>query len=371
MRILYNVSTLRRGGPTNQLLGIISNLNKNDFTPYILTLSPEPTDSMMNDFKALNINVQSLSMDRLKGLFYAEKEVEQIISAIKPNLIHSQGIRADVIASKLKKRIPSVSTLRCNPFKDYPQTYGKFQGNIMAYRHTAALKRLDKCVVVSESVKLFMRDILPVCSVVRNGVDTSKFSIVDKQQKAALRNSLNFKKDIPLFISTGHLTPLKDPETMIQGFLNSNVEGILILLGSGSLEGQLKAKYSKETDRIIFVGRVTNVADYLQASDFFISASTTEGMPNAVIEAMACGLPVILSDIPAHKEVLELAQDVGIPFSLGNTHSLAEAINDIIKRQYRQIQQKASDTVNNFFSAKMMADNYQKIYNELIQGGKI
>src|SRR5690625_7810412 len=93
MRIMYLVSTLGASGPTNQLFNLVTNLDKKKYTPIIITLSPEPSNTLIDEFIEKEIKVKSLSLSRLKGLFKAKKKLNQIIKAYKQDIIHSQGLK--------------------------------------------------------------------------------------------------------------------------------------------------------------------------------------------------------------------------------------------------------------------------------------
>ena len=108
VNILYVVSNLGRCGPTNQLLNIIRNLDPEVFQPTVITLSPEPRDSLKYRYEELGIDVQSLGMSRVKGLFKSKEILRQRIKKIAPSVIHTQGIRADSLLSKLKLQTPWV-----------------------------------------------------------------------------------------------------------------------------------------------------------------------------------------------------------------------------------------------------------------------
>ncbi|MBE0641903.1 MAG: glycosyltransferase, partial [Bacteroidales bacterium] len=118
-RIAYLVSTLRRTGPTHQLLYLLSHLNAQEFEPLVITLSPEPDDSMMETFLDLGIPVYTLGQGRLSGMVMGRLKLERMISDLKPDLLHTQGLRPDLLGLSLGGR-PVVSTQRNDPFLDYP-----------------------------------------------------------------------------------------------------------------------------------------------------------------------------------------------------------------------------------------------------------
>src|SRR5690625_7843892 len=87
------------------------------------------------------------------------------------------------------------------------------------------------------------------------------------------------------------------------------------MLGGGELQSACKA-LAGQTNNILIKGAVANVAEYLQASDYFVSCSKAEGLPMAVIEALAWGLPCVLSDIPPHYEIFEACPSIGTLYKL-------------------------------------------------------
>jgi len=115
------------------------------------------------------------------------------------------------------------------------------------------------------------------------------------------------------------------------------------------------------------LGFVDNVADYLRAADIFVSASLTEGCPNAVMEAMACGLPVILSDIPPHREILSFNEKAGLLFTAGDTESLANAMSKSREMNYSECSSAAVSIISNHFNARTMSLQYQQLYRQMLE----
>ena len=169
-----------------------------------------------------------------------------------------------------------------------------------------------------------------------------------------------------IFVSAGSLCQRKDPETVIKGFLDSKASrnGVLILLGDGPLREQCD-RIAGAKDNIRIAGFVNNIKDYLGAADILVSASINEGYPNAIIEALACGLPVILSDIPPHREILVFNEQAGAKFTCGNVKSLSEIVTKFEDIDYSLKSQAAIDIINNHLSAKNMSSKYQQLYSQL------
>ncbi len=106
----------------------------------------------------------------------------------------------------------------------------------------------------------------------------------------------------------GRLDAGKNVQNLILAFaqIADEVPFIALVCGDGPLRKQLQtlASESGVAHRVVFTGYVSNIWTLMKGADAFVSLSRFEGCPNVVIEAMACGCPLVLSDIPAHREVL-------------------------------------------------------------------
>ena len=79
INIGYIVSTLRRSGPIMQLLNIVKYLDRDNFNPIVITLSPEGRDSMREKFSQAGIPIVSLNLSRMEGIFLIKKKLSAVI----------------------------------------------------------------------------------------------------------------------------------------------------------------------------------------------------------------------------------------------------------------------------------------------------
>jgi glycosyltransferase involved in cell wall biosynthesis len=365
VKVAYIVSTLVRSGPNNQLFNLIKYLEQEEIEPHIITLSPEPEDSRWADFEELGVPLCSLNQSRVAGFIKGGTSLKNILNEICPDITHTMGFRPDFFASRTLRDFRQVSTLHNYPFQDYPRTYGRPQGYIMARLHLQFLKKINQPRVVSEAVsKMLLENQDFKIRPIQNSVDDELFYPVNAQKKIELRRKLNLPEQKRILVSTGHLSPLKDPLTVLRAFQKANItDTVLVFLGDGSLRQQCEEEIHSNAIRLC--GRVDNVSEYLQASDGFVSGSHAEGLPTAVMEAMASGLPVILSDILPHRELVEPNPMAGKLFEVSNVDDLSRKLEVFKNGDTSSMGEAARQVVEERLNAKRMSEQYQDLYKSL------
>ena len=363
INVLYLVSRLRRQGPIFQLYNIVKYLDRKKFHPFILALSPEAPESFLPDFEKINVKYNSLGLSRIAGMVLGPKKITKLLIENPINMVHVFDYRSTLLCANLSAGIPRLVTCR----QSYRQIFGPILGHIMMKTFLKACGKCERVVAVSNSIRnLIKNGTIRQIDVIHNGIDQDKFRHIGQEKKRQLRSRLGLPANKHIFVSAGFLSENKGLPTLIETFIKSSEKqaNVLVLLG----DGPLREKYSHltvEKSNIRIVGFVENVEDYLSASDVFVSASLTEGCPNAVMEALACGLPVILSDIPAHREILDFNKQAGLLFPPNDVASLSEMLSKIKEMNYLEKSQAAVSIINDNLNAENMSLKYQELYTRL------
>jgi len=373
VNIIYIVSTLKNSGPINILFNIVKYIDFNKNYVSIITLSPEPLNSRIQEFKDLGIKILPINLSRISGIFLLRNEVNKIINKLNPDIIHSHGLRSDSISIALSKKYNIVSTVHNFPFIDYPMKFGNLKGKLMATKHFSVIKKFKYAIACSKSIAAEFRNQKKITlKSIQNGVETDVFFFEsDKGNKIKLKKRLKLPLDKKIFISVGSIIPRKDMKTILKTFLNSSIDRnlFLIIAGDGLGLNELKS-ISKNKVNILLLGNIDNVKEYLQASDYFISASHAEGLPNTVLEAMSCGLPSILSDIPSHNEITKYDESCEMLFKKNNIKELSNKINEVLKINYNTLSLNSRKLIEKNLSARIMSKKYQELYLNIINGVK-
>jgi glycosyltransferase involved in cell wall biosynthesis len=172
---------------------------------------------------------------------------------------------------------------------------------IMRWLQLKILERFDVIVGVSSSVAKTLKQVFPELApkiiAIPNGIDIKKFKI--QNSKFKIREELNLSSEAVIAVYVARFTPQKNHMFLLEVLKKVELPSFrLLLLGDGTeLEAFLsKAREENLIDRIIHKGFVKpdEVSKYLAASDFCVFPSLGEGFSNAILEAMAAGLPVIM-----------------------------------------------------------------------------
>lgn len=371
IKIAFVETNCKKNGPIKQTLNIIRNMDRKIFEPYLVTVWPEESDnSMIDEYKKLGISVYSANISKKKSIIFGKRAIKKILKKIEPDIVQGVGMPPYRMTLGYKNTVHFV-TLRNYCYEDYPDYYGKCIGTAMAFFDINLIKKRmangEPFVTCSESLtKMYKEKQNMEIPYIRNGVDVSQYTKRNVNEVSEIRKKLNLQQDKVIFVYSGGFIERKNQNEAITAFLNMkrNQEAVLLLLGDGKDFEVLKKQYAKY-ENILFRGKVSNVNEYLHASDVYLSTSKSEGLPNGVLEAMACGLPVLLSNIPQHMEVLEVNISCGHSYILGNLAQLTNLLEQMLDENLFDMGEKSYEAVMQNFTAEGMSRRYQELYNKV------
>lgn len=169
------------------------------------------------------------------------------------------------------------------------------------------------------------------------GIDTGKFS-QNNYQTTKIVKDLDLSNNDFILISVGEINKNKNHEIVIRAIAEINNPSIkYVIVGKGPEQQRLKllSKELKVNENILFLGYKNNVKYYLNIADAFAFPSKREGLGLAALEAMACGLPIVTSDIHGIRDYSENGV-TGFTFNPNELQSVINAINNIYKLDENQ-----------------------------------
>ncbi len=203
-----------------------------------------------------------------------------------------------------------------------------------------------------------------------NGVDTERFK--PSNNKKELRKRFNLPEDGLILLSLGALSEQKQPYKLIEVFslVNKSIKALtLVVAGRGELlEGAKKLAKEKGLENVRFLGYVDHekdVPDLYAGSDCYIMTSKYEGQPLTLLEAMASGLPCIVSDIPALRIVEEAR--CGIVVDFNSVETAASQITQYLGRDNSGHSRNARDYAVSNLDWQIIAGRYLREFEKLMQ----
>jgi glycosyltransferase involved in cell wall biosynthesis len=201
--------------------------------------------------------------------------------------------------------------------------------------------------------------------IIQNGVNLERIDNV-LSNKQMQRKENNFF----IILSIGRLIDVKNPTCLLKAFKNCGIKNSkLIFIGNGYLKNSL-VNASKCYKNVEFTGLIkrNEVYKYLQKADLFVSTSKVEGLPISVLEAMANSCPVILSDIPPHREIAEFLDFIPL-LDPNNIKEFSEEIlkySKMLPRKRKEMGKKCRKLVEKRFSLNIMLKKYEELYSRLL-----
>lgn len=371
-RIVYLVTNCKKTGPINQTLNIIKYLDRGKYEPVLVSLFPEDENhSLLLQYQSIVNRCYCLNLDRKSAVIYGKTKLNRLFEKLRPDCIHAVGMPLYNMSLSYRKAVHFV-TLRNYIYDDYPDKYGRALGTALAHRDMAIIrkqvKRGETFVTCSHGLsKIYKIRSKMKFEFIRNGVDISKYSRIPDQEKDALKKKLGLPEGKIIFIYTGQFINRKDQQFALKGVFSAGLteDFLFVLLGDGPNLKPLKDIYSANK-QVIFTGNVSNVNEYLQAADLYLSTSKSEGMPNGVLEAMASGLPVLLSDIPQHKEILEIDPAAGVSYEIGDMVDFTQKLRTVLQSDLKAAGNRACKLVAENLTAEIMSRKYQNLYLRLM-----
>lgn len=288
------------GGAERQLYLWLSHMDRNNYEPIVLTLHPNHDDYWEKPIEALGILLLRVpqSTNRLLRL----SEIVKLLRPLKPELIHGWHFFASAYAGMAAKLlgVPCVGGIR--------SSYSAEQRNL----ETFLVQHICDAVVANSNAAAHAYS--PSLRNRKQPVFTVPNAIVDSfSNREIVRQELSLRFGLPAnkvwICSIGRMDPLKRFDLLLEmarqlGTSHKNFH--FVLIGDGPERDRLESMVESVgiSERITFLGEVPNAFEWLKAMDVFCFPSTSEGLPNVIMEAAAAGLPVIAWNFPFIKELL-------------------------------------------------------------------
>lgn len=375
------ISSFRAGGGEKVMIEIANNLSKKKFKVYLLVLNP------VGDYKDHledRVNVISLYSGRMifslpKLIFFLRNTKPDYLLALD-EYTHLLSIIAKLISRSktfIYLRLGNIFSILHKRHWDNKKFFIVILSKFL-YRYSD--KIITNSIGVANDAKKVFK-LLDKNIVIIGNPKPVDFILEKSKEKIDIDNYF-FKSDIPTIVSVGRIRKQKGFDTLIRAVSEVNkVRKIeLIIVGQGRDKEELGnlVKSLNLEDKIKFVGYQDNPYSFISQADLFVMSSLWEGLPNALLEAMICRVPVISSDcLAGPREIIAPQTDIdnrltrgyeihdnGVLFAVGDYLALSQAIMFLLDRPQllKNMTLKGFDRVKDFDTDKIL-DQYIKLFS--------
>ncbi|MBI4347714.1 MAG: glycosyltransferase [Elusimicrobia bacterium] len=368
-KVLYVSTSTTQGGAEKTLYTLATLLDPKQFQ-VAAVVSLKAKGVFAEKLEAAGHRVYTLGVqDRPR--FRHLKDLAEIIAANKPDIVHAIMYQAIQLCRALKglgyAQFPLVSAPRVH--------YRTRSGFSLFIDKT--LKPYDTMLVTeSEASRKYLLEELRYdsakVSTIYNGVDIASWP-VSKADRTRLRAQLRLNPEDVLVGAVGRLDVQKGHRYLIEAVakLKAAQPVKLAIAGDGPLRRELEslARQLRVEEDVAFLGEVKDVPAWLSAFDVFALPSLWEGLPNAMLEAMAMGLPVVATNVDGVPEILQHDVD-GLLCAPKDSQSLFVQLQDLVMdpELRSKLGASAKRAIKERFKLMDMISNYEKLYATLAAG---
>ena len=366
--VIIVIDSLDGGGAEYQALMLAQGLTERGVSNIIFTL--RANGELSKKARDLNINI-------IEGNFKSRRNFKSVIKGFillnktirssKPAIVHTFLPLSNFLGS-LAGSISGASLIITSRRGHIKLNYLKKRWRIIdrLSNFFSHIITVNSQTIIDEMKATDAVDLKKVVCI-PNGIDLNKFK-VDKNLRKDVRKSLGLIESEFAWIKVANFSDIKGHADLINGFsrITHNCSKKLFLLGKD--RGNLKFIQKLVSDlglqdQVIFLGFKENISKILNAMDGFISASHTEGLSNAIIEAMAMRLPIIATNVGGSPEILE-NRKYGILIEPNNYQSICESMTEIMEND--QLRANLSIACNGIaqkkYSKESMVNSYIELY---------
>ena len=368
MKIAFIINSLGGGGAERVLQTLSNYLVNHEHDITIIVLEQEKPYYILDEkikIVTLRSSIFAKGIGKIPFIPLQSFELNRLLKKLEIEQAISFLVRANFVFCFTKYFSSSkvIISERIHAKKQYEKD--KLENKIMNSLIRSLYKKADKIISISNGIReSLINDYSIDSSKIVTIHNPQNIEQIQTQKKKDI--SFKFNEKFKYFITLGRLVRQKDHATLIKAFKLCNEkfkDSKLLILGQGSLKDDTE-KLIQELqleNKVILLGFIENPFDYLKKSDVFVFSSIFEGFGNVLVEAMACGLPVISTNCPSGpSEILENGK-YGMLTKVGDeaelAHAMLEMLDDNMNKKFKTL---SLERVLNF-DVSIVANKYLDI----------
>ena len=377
IKILHIIDTLEMGGAQEIIYKLATMVDQKRFKTLVCSWNnagayQQKLEQAGIEAIAFNINRRSMLILPLFviDMFRIITRLFSIIKSNQINLIHAHLPDSWMLAVFLGRvcGIPMVITVHNNSFMPI-RSKARCRDFLRKWIVKITLRLSSKVITVGEDVrKSLLQKIANNISAttIYNGIDCDRFAEPYNIEK--IKSSLGLKPESKIILCAARLVPQKGHKYLIKAaaeFTSKHPEANILIAGEGPCREELgkQVRNADLSERIFFLGRISDMPELLAASDIFVLPSFYEGMPVVILEAMAAQKAIVATDIPGTRELITDKQQ-GLLTPVKDHLALAKNIESLLNNPdlAKALSQKAGQKAREQFTIEKMITATENIY---------
>jgi glycosyltransferase involved in cell wall biosynthesis len=364
--ILYFITELSTGGAQNALLRLLKGLDRDRFFPAVACLY-NGDNAVAREIRTLGIDVFDARMHHKADLL-ALLRLYRHIRRTRPTVLHTSLFHAN-LPGRILGRLAGLAGTPA-PIVVCSERTMAMEGEWRYRVNRWTIGLVDCVIVVSANVRDFCMSHIGLPAdklvVIYNGVDLPRDRLAPQ---AKARAELRLPLHVPIVGAVSRLDPVKGVDVLLRAIALVE-DAHLAVVGDGPERASLAALADDLgiSDRVHWAGFRRDVTCLLSAFDIFVQPSLHEGLPNAVLEAMAAGLPVVATAVGGTPEVV-VDEVTGLLVPPRDPQTLAQGVRALLRNSdlRRKMGRAGRARVARYFSLKQMVGQTQALYKRLLE----
>ncbi len=375
MRIVHFITSLHPDGAQRVLLRLLKESASQSFHSLVVSLSD--VMPLEERFRATGAEVVTLGLNHAGNIPLSWKNARRIVRAFEPDLVQGWMYHGNLFASLAAgRRVPACWNIRTSVAEPSDTTLPTRVCRWMNGRLSGAASCIIYCSEESRRQHRKAGFSGTTEEVLCNGFDTRLLK-PSSGARDMLKSELGLGGDEILVGNVGRFHPAKDHKTLLEAaaeVVAANPSVHFVLAGQGLTKDNIEiaalAGGKTRALNVHLLGSRSDIERVLPGLSIYCSSSSVEGFPNAIGEAMACGVPVVATDAGGSRE---LVGDCGAMVPPRDPHSLAQALLDFASKDgdvLKQMGANARRRIIENYSLGEMVKRYESLYSGLVSGNR-
>lgn len=321
-KIMFYINAIHDGGAERVMVNLTKYFSENSYDTVLVTSFRDAWEyPVASTVRRLSLEETEIKQSRLKRNISRIAKLRALCKQEKPDVLVSFMAEPNFRAVAATRGLPVklLVSVRNDPDREYSGKLGHFVGKYL-------LPMADGCVFqTGDAQKWFPRKLQSKSKIIYNAVKEDFYSV----ERKPIRGEI---------VTCGRLTEQKNHKLLINAFAKVQKAypfAVLKIYGEGTLREELQDQIDALdlNKKVFLMGATNNVAKALETADLFVLSSDYEGMPNALMEAMAAGVPCISTDCPCGGPRELLGADSLQLVEIGNEKSMVEKILEVFSNE--------------------------------------